>query len=88
MKKLMNILFLSCIKATELMEKKLLFQISWIEKLQLNAHKMMCTACTRYEKQSGIIESGIVSLLKKEPTADDVEKLKKMIIKKIENYNK
>jgi hypothetical protein len=81
-------MFLSCMKATELMEKKLHFQISWVEKLQLSAHKMMCTACTRYEKQSGIIENGIASIMKKEPTADDVEKLKKMIVKKIENYNK
>lgn len=59
MKKMMHILFLSCLKATELIEKKLHFRLSLKEKLQLKMHKMMCDACTSYEKQSIFLEKGI-----------------------------
>ena len=43
---------LSCKKATELIEKKLLVKLSSKEKIQLQLHKSMCSACTAYEKQS------------------------------------
>lgn len=43
---------LSCKKATELIEKKLLVQLSFKENIQLQLHKSMCSACTTYEKQS------------------------------------
>ncbi len=43
---------LSCKKATELIEKKLLVKLSFKEKMQLEMHKSMCSACTTYEKQS------------------------------------
>ncbi len=43
---------LSCKKATELIEKKLLVKLSFKEKMQLQLHKSMCSACTAYEKQS------------------------------------
>lgn len=52
MKKLMHFMFLSCIKATELIEKKLFIGLSIREKVQLMLHKSMCDACTRYGKQS------------------------------------
>ena len=61
MKKLMHILFLSCLKATELIEKKLHFKLSFSEKLQLKVHKMMCNACSNYEKQNLIIEESIAN---------------------------
>ena len=43
---------LSCKKATELIEKKLLIKLSFKEKIQLDMHKSMCSACTTYENQS------------------------------------
>ena len=43
---------LSCRKATELIEKKLLVKLSFKEDIQLQLHKSMCSACTAYEKQS------------------------------------
>jgi hypothetical protein len=52
MKKIMNWLMLSCKKATELIEKKLLIKLSFKENVQLQLHKSMCNACTAYEKQS------------------------------------
>ncbi len=52
MKKLMNILVLSCKKASGLIEKKLHFKLSPIEKLQLMIHTSMCDACRKHQKQS------------------------------------
>ena len=87
MKKLMHILFLSCLKATELIEKKLRFKLSIREKLQLKMHKSMCEACTRYEKQSILIEKGLSSLDEVAPDKKEVEQLKGLIIKKLENIS-
>ena len=66
MKKIMHILFLSCLKATELIEKKLNFKLSAKEKLQLRVHKMMCDACTNYEKQNLLIEKALANQEDKE----------------------
>lgn len=79
MKKLMHILFLSCIKATELIEKKFNFELSFTEKLKLKMHTSMCNACKLYEKQSEIIEDGIARHLKRQNELVDVEELKKRI---------
>lgn len=87
MKKLMHILFLSCKKATELIEKKLHFRLSMIEKMQLKMHKMMCSACTHYEKQSELIEEGIAKSKEKDFSQEEVEQLKKMINEKLKNKN-
>lgn len=59
MKRIMHILFLSCLKATELLEKKIYFKLSLREKLQLSIHKSMCKACTTYQKQNILIEKAI-----------------------------
>ncbi len=83
MKKIMHILFLSCLRATELIEKKLHFTLSVKEKFQLKMHKMMCNACTNYEKQSIIIEKGISISQKREFSVDDIEQLKHAITKKL-----
>jgi len=84
MKKIMHILFLSCLKATELIEKKFHFKLSIKEKLQLKMHKMMCEACTKYDKQSSLLERGISKTLKNNYTDIEIENLKLMIHKKIE----
>jgi hypothetical protein len=57
MKKMMNLLMLSCKKATELIEKKSIFKLSFRENLQLQMHKSMCDACKSYEIQSQKIDS-------------------------------
>jgi hypothetical protein len=56
MKKLMNILMLSCKKASKLIDKKSLVKLSWKENLQLNMHTAMCDGCKAYEKQSLILD--------------------------------
>lgn len=75
----MNILFLSCLKATELMGKRFHFKLSFKEKLQLKVHKMMCDACTLYEKQSIILEEGIRKQQEELLDEMDIEKLKNEI---------
>ncbi len=85
MKKIMNILFLSCLKATELIEKKMHFKLNRKEKMQLKAHKMMCNACTNYEKQSLLLEKAISASNPGEFTENDLEQLKKQIAQKLEN---
>jgi len=84
----MHILFLSCLKATELIEKKFHIKLSFREKLQLKLHKMMCEFCSRYEKQSIFIEKGISNIQKKEPIPVDLEKLKERISVNLEELNK
>lgn len=84
MKKVMHILFLSCWKATELIEKKIYFKLSMRESMQLKAHKMMCNACTNYEKQSILIEKGLEKSNKPDFSEADLQMLKQGINKKLE----
>jgi glucose-6-phosphate-specific signal transduction histidine kinase len=89
MKKIMQWLMLSCRKATELIEKKLLTNLSFREKVQLKMHKSFCDACTAYEKQSKLIDKLLSKQIHKE--SDEVEndevvaneELKKRILDKI-----
>ncbi len=86
MKKIMHVLFLSCLKATELIEKKMHFKLSFSEKLQLKIHKSMCDACRNYEKQNYFIEKAISHQENMEhPKLEiDVDSFKKSILEKIE----
>jgi len=83
MKKLMHILFLSCLKATELIEKKLHFKLSAQEKLQLKVHKMMCSACTNYEKQNLLIEKSFENQAQISDAQIDLEQFKKSVVDKL-----
>jgi hypothetical protein len=56
MKKLMNVLMLSCKKATELIEKRSVVGLSNRERIQLKMHTSMCRACKAYEGQSQAID--------------------------------
>lgn len=79
----MHFLFLSCLKASELIEKKFHFKLSFKERLQLKFHKMMCSACTLYEKQSTLLEKGIENQYKHNDEEINIIALKKMIIEKL-----
>lgn len=83
----MHIFFLSCLKATELIEKNFHFKLTLKEKLQLKMHKMMCEACTKYEKHSILIEKGISTLDKSKVPTIDVDALKTKISNKIAEFN-
>jgi len=62
MRKMMNIVMLSCKKATELIEKRLVMKLSAIEQIQLKMHTAVCSQCSTYEKQSDIIEKCIAEI--------------------------
>lgn len=59
MKKLMNIIVLSCRKATFLVEKGHTDPLSLLDKMQLNMHLKICDKCSTYRKQSMFIEQEI-----------------------------
>ncbi|MDP2388087.1 MAG: hypothetical protein Q8M29_17055 [Bacteroidota bacterium] len=61
MKKLMNLIVLSCQKATLLIEKSHDKPLSFMDKLQLNIHLKICDKCAGYQKQSLIIENALKS---------------------------
>lgn len=79
MKKLMHYLFLSCRKATDLINKKSDSPLSCIENIQLSVHKSMCKACSNYEKQINILDQAIHETLNKEALEVDIEALKEQI---------
>jgi len=83
MTKIMHLLFLSCLRATELIEKQFHFKLTVLERLQLMIHKSMCKACSDYEKQSAVLEHGIQKQLKNQAIQVDVSKLKQDIIRKL-----
>lgn len=89
----MHTLFLSCLKATEIVEKGLNFKLSWKEKLQLKVHKMMCDACSRYEKQSVFLDKAIEAGQDFEagrdiePATAEIKELKERINKKLSGIN-
>lgn len=82
MKKIKHLLFLSCLRATELIEKKINFELSYKEKLQLKLHINMCNACETYQKQNTIIENSIAQHLNKINKTENfnIEELKKSIL--------
>ncbi len=85
MQKLIKILFLSCLKASELVEKKMHFNLSFTERIQLKLHKSMCEACRVYEKQSNFIEKGISMQKPGKVDPANVEQLKVNIRKMLES---
>lgn len=57
MKKLMNLLVLSCQKATLLIEKGHVQPLGFMDRIQLNMHLKICKHCSNYQKQSLLIEN-------------------------------
>lgn len=80
----MHLMFLSCFKATELIEKKLYFGLSFREKIQLSAHKAMCNACTNYEKQSFFMDKALSHPFNPADQSIDLTLLKEQTLSKIE----
>ncbi len=64
---------LSCEKATELIEKKKLFKLSRIEKIQLFMHTSVCKYCARYEKQSTLLDDFFKAQIEHEPKIAEKE---------------
>lgn len=58
-------LWLSCLKATELIDKKSVVKLSVRENLQLKMHTSICNACKEYEKQSIFLSTLISTHIQK-----------------------
>lgn len=56
MRKLMNFLMLSCKKASELVDKRTVVNLSMKENMLLHMHTAMCNGCKTYQKQSKILD--------------------------------
>ncbi|MBE0422374.1 MAG: hypothetical protein IBX66_00375 [Lutibacter sp.] len=85
MKNTMNIIMLSCKKATELIEKKLVTKLSAVEKIQLKMHTAVCGKCTTYKNQSEIIEKCLAQIHQPNKEAMKLSSEKKeQILKELE----
>lgn len=83
----MHLMFLSCLKATALIEKKLLVNLSLKEKFQLAGHKAMCSACTNFEKHSILIDKVMKHQIEQAEMHFNVNELIISTLSKIEKSN-
>lgn len=90
MKKLMQYLFLSCLKATRLIEKKIYSKLTFKEKIQLSVHKMMCDACSNYEKDSLLIDEALKKRYSTPPeiTGVDLKAFEQKLVEQLEESEK
>jgi hypothetical protein len=51
MQKIKTYTFLSCLKATEFLEKKEVLGLSFMEEMQLRMHLSICKKCSIYQDQ-------------------------------------
>lgn len=83
MKKIIRILMLSCLKATELIEKRLLFRLSLADKIRLKLHLTACKACRNYDKQSRLISEAALKIKEQDTQAVDMKQFIKDLKVKI-----
>jgi len=89
----MHFLMLSCLHATELIEKQFVGRLSWIQKLQLRIHTRACQICNNYQEQSIIIHEALLkqannSDLEKENAVKpgELAEFKQQVILQLEKY--
>lgn len=71
MKKAIHVIMLSCQKATELIDKKSVAELSVKEDLQLQMHTAICDGCKTYQKQSKLIDELLVKHLRNQSETKD-----------------
>lgn len=75
----------SCEKATFLIEKKMMNEISYLETFSMYKHLMICKACRRYFKQVPHLNEQISKYISVQMTREKSEKLKERIHRSLEN---
>ena len=70
---------MSCIKASELSEKKLQGELSFFGNISLWIHKKLCPPCQSYEDQSKIIQESFKKGMNSSNEILDVTALKEKI---------
>jgi hypothetical protein len=78
---------ISCHKATELVEKKINFGLSWKEQLQLHYHQKACAVCLYYEEQNVMMEKWLQDAEKQETNPNNISEneVKALIDKLLKN---
>ncbi len=80
--KLLNKIFLTCKKATELIEKETVFSLTKVEKIKLFFHKQMCESCTKFASQSKLIDTILSWPNKTEDNLTKEDEMKISVLKK------
>jgi hypothetical protein len=77
---------LSCLKVSILVENSYLGNLTYMEKLQLSWHLLICKSCLAYKSQSRAINrifTKVVDQYKQDVRPHDLDELKKRIISKL-----
>ncbi len=85
MRDLMNVMMLSCVKATQLVEMKEHVPLKIIEKMQLQIHVAMCSGCKNYMKQTKLINMLLNKNFESLPKITETGQLESAIIDKLKN---
>lgn len=88
MQEIMRILFNSCKKTSELIDKQAVVKLSVKEKMQLQVHKSMCKTCEVYEHQSKFMDKIISNLFRQGNSKSKVKLSEERKIKIIDEINK
>lgn len=80
-------MFLSCLKATGLVEKRFHVRLSFRENLQLEIHKSMCSACRMYEKQSSVLNEAMLHPERWQHNKEDLTEFKALIVQELNRRN-
>lgn len=89
MKRILNKFFLSCKKATELIEKGKIEKLNFTEKNQLKIHLSMCRTCNAYQSQSETLDKAVSRWVKNNKKVRNISlsnSEKEAILKKIKNF--
>lgn len=82
----MNLLNISCKKATYLVSKKEQGRINLFDKFTLRIHLSICSLCKRFEKQTGLIIKNAKHNHIEEKLSDEVKERIKREILDMYNY--
>ena len=80
---IMNVMMLSCVKATELMEMKEHVPLGLLKTMQLHMHAAMCSGCRNYAKQSRLINQLLQKKFDTLPVIKNTDDLEAAIISKL-----
>ncbi len=80
---IMNVMMLSCVKATELMEMKEHVPLRLVKTMQLHMHTAMCSGCRNYLKQSRLINELLHNEFSTLPIIENTNDLEAAIISKL-----
>lgn len=82
MRKLMNMIVLSCRKATELNEKQMHCRLAKSERVQFKMHLFLCKYCSRYVRQVQLIDMAADKLVHQ-----DTSELEAKVIQQLRGNN-